>query len=79
MAQQQQPFILEFNGSGTPTQKMVDGTPLDASDNVVLAIITTPQAGPPEPITPAAVPLDFTVHTVLQPYSIVTPPGVQRA
>jgi hypothetical protein len=79
MAHQQQPFILEFNGSGTPTQTMVDGTPLDTSDNVVLAVITTPQAGPPEPITPEAVPLDFTVDTVQQPYSLVMPPGVQRA
>lgn len=78
MAEQQQPFVLKFNGSGTPTQQMVDGTPLDATDDVVLAVITTPQAGPAQPVTPAAVPLDFTVNTVQQPYSLVMPPGVQR-
>lgn len=79
MAEQQQPFILKFNGSGTPTQKMVDGTPLDATDDVVLAVITTPQSGPPVPVDAAAVPLDFTVNTVQQPYSLTTPPGVQRS
>lgn len=77
MAQQQQPFNLQFNGSTTPVQRMPDGTTVGADDDAGDAILFQGQRGPAQPVTPQAVPLDFTVPTVLTPYSVTMPPGVQ--
>lgn len=71
MSEQQQPFILKFNGSGNPTMTEVFGV----DDPEV--IITTPQDGPPVAIDPAGTPLDFTVN-VIKPYSLTMPPGAIR-
>lgn len=79
MAQQQQPFVTRLNGSTTPVQRMPDGTTVGVDDDAGDAIIIQGQAGPAEPVTPPGVALDFTVPTVQQPYSLTTPPGVQRA
>lgn len=79
MAEQQQPFVERINGSTTPVQLMPDGTAVSLEDDAGDAIIIQGQAGPEEPITPAGVPLDFTVPTVQQPYGVATVPGVQRA
>lgn len=79
MAEQQQPFVERMNGSTTPIQRMPDGTTVSPEDDAGDAILIQGQAGPDQPVTPAGVPLDFTVNTVLQPYGVATVPGVQRA
>ena len=77
MADVNQPFILKFNGSGNQTMTTSEDTELTPEDNPVVAIITTPQAGPPVPIAPSGAPLDLTV-AVQTPYSLTMPPGVIR-
>jgi hypothetical protein len=69
----QQPLILKFSGSGNQTMENADDTPLEATDNVVLAVITTPQSGPPVPVKADGSPLNLDV-TVLTPYSLTMPP-----
>ena len=77
MADVNQPFILKFNGSGNQTMTTSEDAELTASDNPVVAIITTPQEGPAVPVAPDGVPLDLTV-AVQTPYSLTTPPGAIR-
>lgn len=79
MAEQQQPFATRLNGSTAPTMTMPDGTAVGADDDVGDAVISQGQSGPAVPVGPSGVPLDLTVPTVQQPYSLTTPPGVQRA
>lgn len=74
----QQPLTLQLNGSGNQTVTTVDGGDPEATDNAVLLVITTPQSGPPVPIAADGTPLSLDV-SVLTPYSLTTPPGVQRA
>lgn len=74
MADIQQPFILQLNGSGNQTMTTSEDEALEPSDNPVVAIITTPQAGPPVPILPDGTPLSFDV-SVQTPYSLTMPPG----
>lgn len=74
MSVQNQPLTLSFTATGPQVQTTVDDTPLDSTDNVVLAIITQPVGNAGTPIAPNGTPLDLTVN-VLSPYNQVTSPG----